>query len=105
MKKYFHLADFLEPVKDQYVYCNRRALKNFCRVLVAQGDVYAYLHETFLKHFYTRMWVEAQRRNQNILLQFNALFEQLTKYIKAVFEGNTLENVEDFIVAWRNCVG
>jgi hypothetical protein len=34
LKKYFHLADFLLPGKDQAVYCNRRALKNFCRLLV-----------------------------------------------------------------------
>lgn len=33
MKKYFHLADFLEPIKDARVYCNRRALKNFCAIL------------------------------------------------------------------------
>lgn len=34
MKKYFHLADFLVPHKDIAVYCNRRALKNFCRLLL-----------------------------------------------------------------------
>ena len=34
MKKYFHLAEFLVPGKDSQVYCNRRALKNFCRLLV-----------------------------------------------------------------------
>ena len=33
MKKYFHLADFLVPGKDAAVYCNRIALKNFCRLL------------------------------------------------------------------------
>ena len=33
-KKYFHLADFLKPVQDKLVYCDRRALKNFCRLLV-----------------------------------------------------------------------
>lgn len=34
LKKYFHLADFLVPRKDAADYCNRRALKNFCKVLV-----------------------------------------------------------------------
>ena len=34
LKKYFHLADFLVARKDENVYCNRRALKNFCRLLV-----------------------------------------------------------------------
>jgi hypothetical protein len=34
MKKYFHLADFLLVGKDIQVYCNRRALKNFCRMLL-----------------------------------------------------------------------
>jgi hypothetical protein len=33
MKKYFHLADFLVPLNDSNVYCNRRALKNFCSIL------------------------------------------------------------------------
>lgn len=36
MKKYFHLADFLVAGKDIAVYCNRRALKNLCRMLVDQ---------------------------------------------------------------------
>lgn len=34
LKKYFHLADFLVPGKDHAVYCNRKALKNFTRLLV-----------------------------------------------------------------------
>jgi hypothetical protein len=34
MKKYFHLADFLVPGKDDEIYCSRRALKNFCQLLV-----------------------------------------------------------------------
>ena len=34
LKKYFHLADFLIPGKDSEVYCSRKALKNFCRLLV-----------------------------------------------------------------------
>ena len=33
MKKYFHLADFLVPNRDKHIYCDRRALKNFCRVI------------------------------------------------------------------------
>jgi regulator of sigma D len=40
MKKYFHLADFLLPGKDALDYCNRRALKSFCRVLVDKEDAY-----------------------------------------------------------------
>jgi len=34
MKKYFHLAEFLVPIQDANIYCKRRALKNFCRILV-----------------------------------------------------------------------
>jgi hypothetical protein len=40
MKKYFHLADFLIPDKDVEVYCNRRALKNFCRLLQTNEHAY-----------------------------------------------------------------
>lgn len=40
MKKYFHLADFLVAGKDLAVYCNRRALKNLCRMLVDQEEAY-----------------------------------------------------------------
>lgn len=35
MKKYFHLADFLVPHRDAHEYCNRRALKNFCRIIIS----------------------------------------------------------------------
>lgn len=38
LKKYFHLADDLIPVRDEYEYCNRRALKNFCRIIVSESD-------------------------------------------------------------------
>ena len=40
MKKYFHLADFLIPQKDVETYCNRRALKNFCRLLTDNEENY-----------------------------------------------------------------
>jgi ELMO domain-containing protein len=35
MKKYFHLADFLIPERDKHIYCDRRALKNFCQLLAS----------------------------------------------------------------------
>ena len=35
LKKYFHLADHLVPGRDSHEYCNRRALKNFCRIIVS----------------------------------------------------------------------
>jgi hypothetical protein len=60
--------------KDAADYCNRRALKNFCRVLVDREEAYEDMHEVFLRYFYTRLWVEAQRSNNQTLLQFNALF-------------------------------
>lgn len=44
MKKYFHLADFLVPGKDIADYCNRRALKNFCRVLLDREEAYEDMH-------------------------------------------------------------
>lgn len=40
MKKYFHLADFLVAGKDEDVYCSRRALKNFCVLLVENEQAY-----------------------------------------------------------------
>jgi len=40
MKKFFHLADFLVPGKDEEVYCSRRALKNFCQLLVENQQAY-----------------------------------------------------------------
>lgn len=87
MKKYFHLADFLVPGKDIAVYCNRRALKNLCRILCDQEEGYLDMHEEFLAYFYTKIWLGAQRQNTQTLLQFNALFEQLTNMIKSIFEG------------------
>jgi hypothetical protein len=44
LKKYFHLADFLVPGKDAADYCDRRALKNFCRVLVDREEAYEDMH-------------------------------------------------------------
>lgn len=63
MKKYFHLADFLEVGKDIAVYCNRRALKNFCRLQLEDEETYLKLHEEFLTHFFLKLWVPAQRTN------------------------------------------
>ena len=34
MKKYFHLADFELIGKETHLYCSRRALKNFCKLLI-----------------------------------------------------------------------
>jgi ELMO domain-containing protein len=92
MKKYFHLADFLLPGKDAADYCNRRALKNFCRLMVSREQAYEDLHEVFLRYFYTRLWVPAQRQNTETLLQFNSLFNHLTTLIKSIFEGLSLAN-------------
>ena len=40
LKKYFHLADFLVSGKDAQVYCSRKALKNFCRLLEDNEESY-----------------------------------------------------------------
>jgi ELMO domain-containing protein len=90
MKKYFHLADFLVAGKDIAVYCNRRALKNFCRLLTDNEEAYMDMHELFLAYFYTKLWVGAQSKNNQTLLQFNQLFEQLINLIKSIFENEEL---------------
>ena len=94
MKKYFHLADFLVPGKDIEVYCNRRAFKNFNRVITSDSEAYQEIHETLLRQFYTRIWVPASANNNQTLLQFNSLFEQLTGALKDCFEGNNLSNLQ-----------
>lgn len=75
LKKYFHFADFLVPGRDEHEYCNRRALKNFCRVLTSERNTFEKMNELFLKHFYVDMWLASQKRNPETLLQFNVLFE------------------------------
>lgn len=60
MKKYFHLADFLVPGRDEHEYCNRRALKNFCQVITSERYTYEKMHELFLKHFYNDLWLKEQ---------------------------------------------
>lgn len=40
LKKYFHLSDSLVPVRDEHEYCNRRALKNFCRILASERSTF-----------------------------------------------------------------
>lgn len=72
MKKYFHLAD--GKGLDPQELCDRRALKNFCRLLVDREEAYLDLHETFLSHFYCSIWVGAESKNTSTLLQFNQLF-------------------------------
>lgn len=74
MKKYFHLADFLVPGKDSQVYGSRKALKNFCQLLVDNENSYFEIHEHALKYFYNNLWVPASRNNAQTLLQFNSLF-------------------------------
>lgn len=63
LKKYFHLADFLVPGKDQQTYCSRKALKNFCRLLTDNEQTYYEVHEILLKDFYNNLWLPAQRDN------------------------------------------
>jgi hypothetical protein len=57
MKKYFHLADYLLPEWDKNVYCDRRALKNFCQLLTSDEEIYMNMHELFLREFYLKKWV------------------------------------------------
>jgi hypothetical protein len=101
MKKYFHLAEFLVAGKDEEVYCNRRAMKNFCRLLVDREEAYMDLHEVFLSHFYTKIWLPAEAQNTAILLQFNALFDRLGEQIRAAFEEEELFDFADFESRWE----
>ena len=63
MKKYFHLADYLTAERDSEEYCNRRALKNFCMIIVSERNTYEQMHELFLKYFYEQLWLKAQETN------------------------------------------
>ena len=101
MKKYFHLADFLVPNRDEAEYCNRRALKNFCKLIVSERNVYEQMHELFLKHFYSDMWVPEYKRNPATLLQFNSLFDQLKNKIRNTFEGHNLPDFHEFTRVWK----
>jgi hypothetical protein len=58
------------------------------------------MHEVFLKYFYSRLWVGAQRSNTSTLLQFNSLFERLTSLIKGTFENNDLMSYAGFESVW-----
>ena len=101
MKKYFHLANDLIPERDEHEYCNRRALKNFCLIIVSERFTYEQMHEMFLKHFYLDTWVAASKTHPNTLLQFNILFEGLKKKIREVFESNTINDFHQFVNLWR----
>jgi hypothetical protein len=101
MKKYFHLADFLVAGKDIAIYCNRRALKNLCRILTDQEEAYLDMHDLFLTHFYTKLWLTAQKQNTETLLQFNALFDQLVVLIRRLFESQELLDYGDFQRVWE----
>ena len=101
MKKYFHLADDLIVGRDENEYCNRRALKNFCRVIISERFTYEQMHEMFLKHFYNDMWVPTQNRHPEMLLQFNSLFEELKKKIRNTFENHNIQDFHEFINFWR----
>lgn len=50
----------------------------------------------FLRYFYNKKWVPAERRNGETLLQFNRLFDELTALIKDIFETNDLATIKDF---------
>jgi len=60
------------------------------------------MHEVFLKYFYNRLWVEAQRSNTSTLLQFNSLFNRLTSIIRETFEKNDLRSYAEFESTWIN---
>ena len=85
LKKYFHLADFLVPGRDSEDYCNRRALKNFSRVFTNDGTFLKMIHEKLLLYFYDNIWLPAQKKHADTLLQFNNLFEVLQKYVRQTF--------------------
>lgn len=60
------------------------------------------MHELFLTHFYTKIWLTAQRENTETLLQFNSLFERLTTLIRRTMEEQELLDFKDFIGVWRD---
>jgi hypothetical protein len=96
MKKYFHLADFLVAGKDEEVYCSRRALKNFARLLGDNERAYEEIHEHLLKYFYSNVWTVASRENTQTLLRFNELFDRLTRRLRDIFDAQDLSTVRDF---------
>lgn len=57
MKNYFHLSSSLIPVRDKDQYCDRRGLKNFCKMIVADQESFSKMHECFLIWFYKEKWL------------------------------------------------
>lgn len=68
MKKFFHLADYLQPELDQQEYCNRRSLKNFIGLITQERNTYFELHRIFLCYFYLHIWKKGKKKT---LLNFN----------------------------------
>lgn len=59
------------------------------------------MHELFLAHFYSKIWLSAQKENTETLLQFNSLFEGLTQLIRRTMEEQELLDFKDFLGVWR----
>lgn len=92
MKKYFHLSDYLKSELDNKEYCNRRTLKNFCRLLVSNRNAYNDLHRLFLLYFYHTVWMGMKNEGRNItLLNFNEAFDRLKDKIVTVFNQRDYE--------------
>lgn len=94
MKKYFHLSE--GKGVEQGELCNRRGLKNFCRLLLDREEAYMELHETFLSHFYLLIWLGVEDSSGSPLLQFNQLFGILGRQIKETFESGELLDFKHF---------
>jgi hypothetical protein len=102
LKKYFHLADFLIPGRDENEYCNRRALKNFCQIILRKKHCLEEMNKIFLTYFYNNIWVDYQKKNcEKELLDFNMLFEELKIKVRTVFENYSIGNFEEFKEKWR----
>jgi hypothetical protein len=92
LKKYFHLADFLDFKNDRRDICSRRALKNFARVLIRLPELLDELHCILLTRVFEE-WLRILRTNSKItLLEFDRGFNIVKKHFKKVFDGGTFRD-------------
>lgn len=94
LKKYFHLADFLDFKHDRREICSRKALKNFARLLSKMPDLLDELHCFLLTRVFEE-WLGILRTNFKInLLEFDRGFNIVKRHFKKTFDGGTFRDYD-----------
>ncbi|CAD8091179.1 unnamed protein product [Paramecium sonneborni] len=101
IKRFFHLQEQLDE-RDRKEIADRVALKNFCRSLVREDNLWKKLHQLLLSDLFNEWMALKNRRPETTIMDYGPILERVKQKTKRTFQTRLFSNLKQLIEFYQS---